>query len=106
MHQAFHARLLAGFAQTLRQIHMHLFEGLGAAMQDGHEVDHCVYAPHQTREVSVHMHVRTHHFHRGQKTNRRGPVRPAAGHHDAATGAAGLFHQFFAQAAAYKTAAT
>ena len=105
MHQPPHPRGLAGPRQALRQLHVHAPEVVGAAVQDGHQVDHRVHAHQQLRQLGVVVHVGPHDLHGREGAHAIGMLLPPCWHaHQARAGLA--FDEAFTHRATDEAGAT
>ena len=91
MHQATHATGLAGTGNFVGQLHMRLVKSRLVALQDGHQVDHCVMALHQCFKRRRVMDVGLQNGERGQHGDGVGMRPLARGHGDPAACADKLF---------------
>ena len=98
-----HARTQAGRGDALRQHDMRRLELRGAAVQDGHQIDHRIGALHQALERGRIVHVGGDALHRRQRRERDAPARAAARHDDGAAGGGRLGRPAGRQRAADKT---
>mmetsp|Transcript_118715 Transcript_118715/g.329937 ORF Transcript_118715/g.329937 Transcript_118715/m.329937 type:complete len:277 (+) Transcript_118715:3056-3886(+) len=103
MHQAAHTGGGQGGREAPRQLHMHMLEGGGAALQDGDQVDDGVVARHEGRQVAEDIGL--HDCDAGQALHRLRVAQAAGGHGDAHAGAEAA-QQLLAQRAADEAAAT